>query len=168
MGSCRYTETGARGAQSNDRNGEKVYVYPADTSLGWRVVRYVSIAFGMLRVKRGEWRIEPERNGHLGGFQILENGLGDFEVESKRGSTTINAHEVQLVAGLFGQSRTVGLSEDERISRRARDGRALEPDDDIEKACGKYHQWPAPASRIDNGKGKPVYGDRAVRVYPRA
>jgi hypothetical protein len=59
------------------------------------------------------------------------------------------------------------MPEEKRISWRDKYGKALVPEDAIERAQEKVKQWPWPASRIDDGRGEPVFGDRAVRVYPK-
>ncbi len=102
--------------------------------------------------------------GNHVGYQVLANLTKDEDLPSGASSSSITASECELNCG---KSRTVGLPEDKRISRRTRMGRALPPEDAVERAQAKVRMWPHSASRIDNGRGDPVYGDRAVRVYPK-
>ena len=108
-------------------------------------------------------------------YQIRANVQSDRELPSIRSSCSITVSVVLLIAGQAfrqGKSRTAGMSEEQRISRRwiegkKADGRTLPPEDAVERATEKLKQWPYPASRIDDGSGEPVYGDRATRVYPQ-
>jgi hypothetical protein len=68
----------------------------------------------------------------------------------------------------FGVSRTAGLTEMQRSERRGKFDKILPLEDHIERIAAKVLVWPYPASRIDGGSGEPVYGDKAVRVYPNA
>jgi hypothetical protein len=160
---------------SKDRNqrrqekGERsVNVYPPDTSLGWRVIYMVSALKAAERLAAGVWREVYDEYGSFWGCQVVANFGKDEAILSGASSTSITVSELELNAGLRGKSRTVGLSEEQRIARINGKGKPLPPEDAIERAQAKVKQWPYPASRIDDGRGEPKYGDRAVRVYPKA
>jgi hypothetical protein len=147
-------------------------VYVADQSRGWRVVRQVTPVFAYDKVSRGLWSEMFDSYGTFVGVQVIAAVKTDQDLLSGASSVTITANEVMINAGCRGRSRTIGMCEEQRINRRADgpngDGRALPPEDRIERVMAKVKQWPLPASRIDDGRGKPVYGDRALRVYPDA
>jgi hypothetical protein len=160
------------GKSSSQRRGERgeFYLFPADVTLGWRVIRMVSGAMGEEKLARGEWRdVYDEKGNHIG-YQLLDTFHRDRSVfsSSYRCSVTITLTEVLMNAGLFGRSRTKGMPEQKRLARHAKDDdqKILPPEDAIERAIVKVKLWPFPASRIDDGTGEPVYGDRAIRVYP--
>jgi len=153
--------------------GETLNVYPPDTALGWRVIGHTTVVRAAERVVRGHWREVFYSDGSLAGFQILATFKTEYELQSNGFSPcTISESESDLNAGTkfkHGKSQTVGRPEWKRISRHARydDRKILAPEDAVEKAIAKVKQWPWPASRVDGGSGDPVYGDRAVRVYPK-
>jgi len=154
--------------QRRAEKGERcVSVYPPDTSLGWRVIYHVSKPQAAAKLASGEWREVYDEHGNFMGCQVLATFKQDEELPSGASSSSITVSECELNAGLGGRSHTVGMPEDRRISRRNQVGRALPPEDAVERAQAKVNQWPWPASRIDDGSGQPVYGDRAVRCYPK-
>jgi hypothetical protein len=144
-------------------------VYAADTSRGWRITRQTTPAIAYKKVLSGKYREVFDDFGNFFGVQIIAAAKTDLELVSDEDSTTtITARENRLNAGLAGQSHTIGLTEDRRITRQHPVTFAvLPPEDGIERVRAKVNQWPYPASRIDNGRGAPFFGDRAVRVYPR-
>ena len=167
------------GKTRNQRRTDKIfgvnwfYLYPAETILGWRVIRMVTGARGEEMLARGEWRDVYDENGRHIGYQILSGTSCEREVftSSYSCSVTITISEIIKNAGVCfprGKSLTAGLPEEKRITRtRPDDGKKLPPEDAVELAQAKVALWPFPASRIDDGKGEPVYGDRACRVYPK-
>jgi hypothetical protein len=131
-------------------------LYPADVTLGWRVIRRVSQARGERKLALGEWREVHDEYGNLQGYQVLATFKTDLDLPSGASSTSITVSECELNAGLRGKSRTYGLDEDERLSRRNQQtGKALPPEDAIERARAKVREWPL------------AHGDRARRVYPK-
>jgi hypothetical protein len=147
------------------------YLYPADTTLGWRVIRRVTAAQGVAKLAAGQWREVFDEYGNHWGYQVVANFRTDQELPSGASSSSITVREMLLNAGVFfpnGKSRTAGMTEDKRISRKHPiSGKKLAPEDAVERARAKVSQWPHPASRIDDGTGAPRYGDLAVRVYPK-
>jgi hypothetical protein len=137
----------------------------------WRVIRDVTLALGERNVDRNIWR---RVNSHLGdhiGYQILSSENSDKESPSRSSPTYISASEIMIYAGQAfkgGVSRTAGLTETERAERRGKFDKVMPLEDAVERIAAKVACWPFPASRIDNGKGDPVYGDKAVHVYPKA
>lgn len=146
-------------------------IFPPDTTLGWRVVGRVSSAVGDKKVANGEWRRVNNELGEHVGYQALATFQTDKDLPSTPSSCSITVRQVELIAGTafkHGKSRTLGMPEEKKICRRnPKSGRALPPEDAVELALAKMEQWLHPASRIDDGRGEPVYGDKAVRVYPK-
>ncbi len=147
-------------------------VYPVDDSRGWGVVRMVSFEYGVDKVAEGKWSLMEHPNGEPWYFQFRANFKTDSELPAGELSpTTITEDESKLNAGLFGKSATgwMDLDDPRRLIRHERfdPDKPLPPEDHIERAQAKVKLWSWPASRIDDGLGKPVYGDRAVRVYPK-
>jgi hypothetical protein len=160
------------GKSSSQRRAEKgdrcINVYPPDTSLGWRVIRQVTPAKAAENLAAGRWREVYDEHGNFWGCQLLLSFKTDQDMQSGASSPSITVSECELNAGLRGSSHTAGLPEEKRISRHSQTGKALPPEDAIERAIEKVKQWPWPASRIDDGTGIAVFGDRAVRVYPKS
>lgn len=155
-----------RAAGSGDRC---IDVYAADVSRGWRVVRQVTPEVAYRKVLEGKWSEQFDAIGNFFGVQVVAAVKTDQELPSGTSATTITARDSMVFAGLAGPSRTIGMNEDRRIGRySAVTCSALPPEDRIERVIAKVQQWPYPASRIDSGRGPVRYGDRALRVYPRA
>jgi hypothetical protein len=134
-------------------------VFPADTTLGWRVIRMVSVQVALGKLALGVWREVHDEHGNFQGCQVLATVKSDSELPSGASSTSITVNECELNAGLGGRSRTAGLPEDKRISRfRTTDHGILPlpPEDAIERAQAKVKEWTKPHS------------DKAVRVYPKS
>lgn len=135
--------------------GANYLLFAAETTLGWRVVRRVSGAQGEEMLARGQWRDVYDASGNHIGYQVIASYKTDLEILSGSSSCSITAREIELNAGLRGRSRTAGMSEEQRISRRApRTGSPLPPEDAIERAIAKVKEWPR------------SHRDRAVRIYP--
>ena len=134
-------------------------VYPVETALGWRVVGLVNASTAAEKMAAGEFRDIHDESGQFLGYQMLGRPGKALDHSSNPTSCSITAREVQMNAGCFGSSMTLPLSRAEH---------AEVPEDAVERAITKVRQGPHPASRIDDGSGQPVYGDRAVRVYPKA
>ncbi len=165
MGKSRYERRESMGATLN--------LYPPDTSQGWRIIGNTTVARAADKVARGLWAEVNYEDGSLAGYQILAAFKTDLELPTNGISPcTITESESDMNAGTKfkrGKSQTLGRPEWKRISRHAKydDRKILEPEDAIEKAVMKVRQWPFPASRLDDGSGDAVFGDRAVRVYPK-
>jgi hypothetical protein len=145
-------------------------LFAAETTLGWRVIDQVAGSLAAQKVASGKWREVFYEDGSFAGYQVTAAATSGKKVPSRDGSPpTITLTEVQMNAGLYGRSRTLGLPEWKRKRRHAKydDRKILAPEDAIERAITKVKLWPYPASRIDDGSGKPKYGDRAIRVYPK-
>jgi hypothetical protein len=142
-------------------------VYSADTSLGYRLVRQVTALYAFNKVAEGQWQEIFDSLGNFRGVKMLAAVKSDQELPSGTSATTITARDKMLFAGLGGPSRTIGRDENYRITRYSSiTGKALPPEDSIERVIAKVQQWPFPASRIDNGREMRVFGDRAIRCYP--
>jgi hypothetical protein len=145
-----------RRSQSSERS---IAVYPADTSLGWRVIRMVSPNVALGKLALGVWREVFDEHRNFVGCQVLQTVKTDSELPSGASSTSITVNECELNAGLGGKSRTAGMPEDKRLSRfrtTANGILPLPPEDAIERAQAKVKEWTKP------------HGDRATRVYPKS
>lgn len=154
-----------RRAAFSDRS---IYVYGADTSRGWRIVQVVTPESAYKKVMEGKCSELFDDLGNFLGVQILAAVKTDQDLPSGTSTTTITARDVLYFVGGGGKSRTIGMSEDRRITRYSPvTCKALPPEDRVERVIAKVQQWPFPASRIDSGRGPVKFGDRATRVYPR-
>lgn len=160
-------------AERREACGELTNLFQKGTLVGARVIRQVPMALALEKVAQRKWRRVFYEGGDLAGFQPypepqLQKPRSTRVGASLDGSAaTITVTESRMNAGEFGESRTAGLPE-KRVKRIA-DGkvcRIFGPQDSIELAIEKVKLWPYPASRIDDGSGKAVFGDKAVRVYP--
>jgi hypothetical protein len=123
---------------------------------------------GENNVARGIWRRVNSQLGEHIGYQIVCSS--NYDHSSNPTPTCINAAEMMLYAGRAfkgGASRTAGLSEKARAARRGKLGRILPMEDAVERVTAKVEIYTQPASRVAADERAP-YGDRAVRVYPRA
>jgi hypothetical protein len=140
-------------------------LYPVDASRGWRVIRYVNFAKGLERAAKGEWALRNDEQGNPWYFQIVASFKTDQDLPSGATSSSITSRECMLNAGVIekrngvilgAKSRTMRMTEDERLSQPKRpNGRVPPPEDAIERAIAKVREWPLP------------HGDRSVRVYPK-
>jgi len=166
---CAYRPRTARKCTA-DSPVSTLLLFSADISQGWRIVRRVSLDKGKRSVIEGRWREVTDDLGNHLGYQIISTNSVDSEMPTRQTPATISASEMTLYAGQAfsrGRSRTAGMTEDQRLSRaKLPNGRQLPPEDTIERLVGKVNAYTAPASRV-NLKGDPVYGDKAVRVYPK-
>lgn len=123
--------------------GERcINLYPPDTALGWRVIRQVTPAEATKKVASGQWREVFDEHGNFWGYQVLANFKTDSDLPSGASSTSITARECELNAGLGGRSRTMGMIEADRISRRhPKMGKALPPEDAVERAIAKVKEF---------------------------
>lgn len=163
-----------------EESGKLFNLYAANTSMGWRVIRQISGAYAAIKVASGEWRpVSYEQSGDLAGYQEVParfsppvfSGPGVKIPGMRSVAATITLKEMQMNAGLFGRSRTLGRAEWKRKARHAKydKDKVLAPEDAIERAVEKVRLWPYPASVIGvDERGAPVFGDKAVRVYPHA
>lgn len=111
-----------------------MYLFPAETTLGWRIIRMVSMKQGLEQERSGAWRRVLEGiTGELIGFQLMaaKPERVDKDLPSLRSSASITSSEMVLNCG---RSRTAGLCEDKRMERVAQ-GRM--PEDQIERVQRK-------------------------------
>ena len=116
-------------SRNNRRHGgdANYLLFSAETTLGWRVIKHVTGAQGEEMLARGAWRdVYDERNNHIG-YQLIPNRQNDSEMLSRSSAASITVRECQLNAGLRGSSRTAGMTEDRRITRKTRYGVPLPP-----------------------------------------
>ena len=106
--------------------------------------------------------MEPryDQFGRFEGYNLVEAPpRTDESLPSLLSTASISSREVLANAGVLGRSRTAGLREDERLTRRHPvTGHRLPAEDFVERAQAKVKLWTEPA---------PGRGDRAVRVYPK-
>lgn len=168
------------GKSRSDRreaSGEVTNLFSKGTLVGCRVLMRVPMVLALEKEAQGKWRRVFYDGGELAGFQPYAQARLQKPRAAKPGVSldgsppTITLTEVQMNAGEFGASSTRGMPEwkRERRERRIKEKycRVVAPEDAIERAIEKVQQWPFPASRIDDGGSEPVFGDKAVRVYPK-
>jgi len=157
----------SRAARRTD-SGELFNLYGPESALGFPVIGQVTAAQAAERVAVAQWREVFYLTGELAGYQVLVKARVRVMPELQP-ALTITLSEMQMNAGLFGRSHTKGMPEWKRLQRHAKydKEKILAPEDAIERAQEKVRLWPQPASRIDDGSGEPIYGDRATRVYPK-
>lgn len=149
-------------------------LYSSNTVLGWRVIDQVPMELAVVKVALKKWQRIFYADGELAGFQPLTEASAPpakvaFSLDGS--PATITLTEVKMNAGLYGRSHTSGMPEWKRIGRHAKydEKKILPPEDRIEQAREKVRSWPFPASVLGMDEdGKPIFGDRAIRVYPRA
>jgi hypothetical protein len=164
-----------------------VDVFSPIMTLGLKRLRRVPVEYALERIALKQWREVWLDNGDLAGAQPLR----PEEARAMKGllferlaAVTITLDELKRYVGLYGPSHTMGMAEWKRLQR---DGKrvfvgerlypvVLEPEDRTERALEKLRLWPHPASvkrdargdAVKDGRGKPVFADKAVRVYPPA
>jgi hypothetical protein len=155
-------------ASQRRARGAALHLYAAETTLGWRVVRNTTETEAAEKLAKNRWWKVYDVQGNLLGYQIIADKRSDTEILSKPTACSITMRVCELNAGLDGRSRTLGMPEEKKLNRPpGPNGHIPVPDDAVERAIQKVRQWPHPASRIDDGTGVAVYGDKAVRVYPK-
>jgi hypothetical protein len=118
-------------------------LFPAQTDDHFSVIREVRFGYAEGKVALGEWKREYDQVGNHIGYRVVPNRFGDAALVSGSSSSSITAREMRLNAGLKGRSQTARLSEDDRISRRhPKSGKALPPEDAVERAREKVRIWP--------------------------
>ncbi len=134
----------------------------------------VPARLALAKLAARQWREIWLENGDLAGVQPLkpeqQKTLHQILIEQLI-AVTITLAELKRNAGLYGRSHTLGMSEWKRLRRQARfdPSKILPPEDATERAIEKVRLWPYPASVIGaDENGSPVFGDKAVRVYPHA
>jgi predicted alpha/beta hydrolase len=166
--------------QRRAESGLVVDLFCTDTTLGWRVKCRVPVETALEKVALKKWREIWYETGELAGVQPLapeqKKTLHQILIE-RLVAVTITFSEVQRNAGLYGRSHTLGMSEWKRLKRHARfdESKILAPEDATERAIEKVRLWPYPASvatcrgeAVTDEQGRPVFRDKAVRVYPHA
>lgn len=147
---------GTTRSQRHARSGVWINVYPFNITLGLKVVDLVKPMKAAEQLASGKYCEVLTPQGELLGIKPTQKPKRDHSSNPTPG--VISAREMQRIAGCEGESTTICLSEEEHFSV---------PEDMVERAIRKMQQQPYPASRIDDGGGAPVYGDKAVRVYPK-
>jgi hypothetical protein len=167
--------------QRRELSGTTLNLFSANTALGWDVIRQVPVELALEKLAAKQWREVWLTNGELAGVQPLraeEQKTFHQILVAELLAVTITLNELLRNAGCYGRSRTLGMPEWKRLRRHARwdPEMMLAPEDATERAIEKVRLWPYPASRardrsgepVTDNDGQPVFGDRAVRVYPPA
>jgi len=121
----------------------KVYLFPSNTTLGWRVIRMVSMAEAEKREALGAYRrVYDGVSGDLVGFQLISPDASrvDRDLPSMHSSASISTSEMKLNAE--AKSFTAGMPEDLRLERRI-------PEDRVERVQRKVAVWP----HVSSAKG---------------
>lgn len=154
--------------------GQTLNLFSSNTALGWQVTRQVPAETALLKIALKQWREIWYEDGTLAGVQPLrpeERKCLSQALLERLIAVTITLPELKRNAGLYGRSRTLGMPEWKRMQRHARfdENKLLPPEDATERAVEKVRQWPYPQSVVGVDKnGAPLFGDKAVRVYPHA
>lgn len=124
----------------------RLMLYGAHTTLGWRIVRSIQFEEGERRVACGAFRrVHDSVTGKLLGYQVVgtAEARGDRDLPSMASPAAISAREMQANAGELGRSRTRGLAEEDRLSRRdQKNGRLLPAEDFVERTVAKIRVFP--------------------------
>jgi hypothetical protein len=125
--------------------GGALNLYPAETTLGWRVIGLTTALRAAEKLAQNEWReVYDEHGTHLG-YQIVANFKTDQELSSNPSSCAVTVRESELNAGQCfrrGKSRTMGMPEDKRLSRpKGLNGRIPAPEDAVERVVEKVKEW---------------------------
>lgn len=131
----------SRNEQRSERSDRCINVYPPETTLGWRAIRMVSPTKAAEKLARGEWGEVRDEHGSFIGCQILASCAKEKDLPSSPSASAITVRESELNAGLGGASRTIGLPEEKRITRRNPFGHPLPPEDAIERAIEKVREY---------------------------
>ena len=105
------------------------------------MIYHVSKEQASRKLANGEWREVYDEHGNYWGCQVLANFKKDEDLPSGATSTSITVRECMLNAGLGGRSRTAGMSEEKRISRKSGFGKSLPPEDAVERAAEKVKEF---------------------------
>jgi hypothetical protein len=171
------------GKRPRTRASNEAYYYKlfAPGEMSGRVIRFINARQAAVNVASGKWReVFYEDDLMPAGYQPLEappvrsetsraTGKGALIDMSK--AATITLTEVRMNAGEMGRSHTAGMTEwkrERRVRRAAEYRKIVALEDAIERAQEKVRLWPYPANVLGtDDKGRPVFGDRAVRCYPK-
>jgi hypothetical protein len=136
-------------------------IFHTETTLGWRVIRMCNLAKGQQKVACGEWReVHDPNTGELIGFQPVTpaEARGDRDLPSLASCASISMREMQANAGELGRSRTAGMLEEDRVSRRdPRNGTLLPAEDFVERTRAKVRVF----AQVGPHKGD------ILRVWPK-
>jgi hypothetical protein len=126
---------------------KRVYLFPANTTLGWRVIRMVTMEQALKHEAKGKWRRVYDANTNaLIGFQLIaaEASRVDRDLPSMPSSASITGpsrkdtpqkvSEMEINAD-WVKSRTAGLPEDLRLEMHL-------PEDRVERVQQKVAVWP--------------------------
>jgi hypothetical protein len=126
-------------------------LYPAETTLGWRVIGNTTALAAAEKLARGEWREVYDEHGNHLGYQILATFKTDQDLPSPSSSSSITESECELNAFAkigWVRSFTIGMPEEKRITRgRHRNamgeytGPVLPPEDAVERILEKVKEF---------------------------
>ena len=112
---------------------------------GWNCSERCTRARGERMVELGLWIRWFDEHGEHVGYLVTAERAREEKLPSQASSCCITRHEMELVAGLHGKSRTVGLNEIQREERmkviRAKTGRQVSPEDAVERALAKLEAF---------------------------
>lgn len=136
---------------SEARARKHFHLYHSQTTLGWRVIQKTSFEKGESKVAAGVWRRVVDELGVHVGYQILSSAAHrvDLDLASRPQpvSITMRQMEINALQGFAdGKSRTVDLTEEQRMERTAR---GLDPEDETERITRKVQVF----RRITGAKG---------------
>ena len=131
-------------------------VYTGDTTFGWRIIRATSFVKGEALVDQGVYiRLYDALTGQHLGYGVRESRGPVAELNSSHTSPALTRFDSEAIAGLYGKSKTIGMSEELRLLRRCpRTGKQLAPEDFIERAIARAKEYRLPPSppRVEERK----------------
>jgi hypothetical protein len=143
----------------NHRLASKEFlVYTGDEHSGWRIVRTTGFVKGERLVDEGRFeRLYDALNGEHIAYRISSDPNLNQTRESRFSSPALTRRDVEANAGLYGKSKTAGMSEEMRLVRSCpRTGKRLATEDFIERAI----------ARVKAHGESPAYGDVIRRAPP--
>ena len=141
-----------------DYSDKRFNLYPPDSSDRIRIVRKVSAAEAADHICNGTWKDGEEYDG-FPCFHMVANVKPDLDMASSESDVGISVFEMEVNAGMYGVSRTCGLSEVQRLTQpKDKMGHAPPPEDLIERIQAKVRVWPMVHSRKKH----------ILRVWPKS
>jgi hypothetical protein len=151
-------------ARPRIRSANQFLLFSGNTTLGWQVIQRVGFAEGERNAEAGVWQrvYDSITHNHIGYQPLNTPARQEQTAPSDRPScAAISLHEMDVNAGLCGQSRTAGLPERMRIERSQRvhpqTGKYLAAEDAIERTVAKVCVWKQLGSKKRD----------ILRVWPR-
>lgn len=135
----------ARSKHNKGRHGGDVRL--TREAAGWDCESFTTRERGERMVLRGLWRRQEDAGGRLTGYVVLASAPGiDVHMGGHAESpANLTVREMELAAGVYGRSRTLGMTEVQRERRmwaaQERTGRMPRAEDAVERALAKVAHY---------------------------